>query len=435
MAHQWSTQDDAYILAHHGKRTFGEMGGHLGVSRHQVRGRWLTLQNAKQSGSILHHTISAHAQVLQIKATEDGIQDVDALLREAKVDTDRWEIDRIKIQAWQTPMKVSNRKVAKDHWVKDVAVAQLYLVCVWLRPKASVALQDIKAETIAEMARHAPRYKPVTYAKSRDQHMLELAIFDLHLGKLAWGKETGEDYDMSIALDRAREATSDLLQKASAYKFNKIFVPIGNDLLHIDNVSAQTTAGTRLDADTRWPKLLKSARQLSVELIDKLVRIAPTQVIVVPGNHDYHSMISLGDSLQCWYHNAKHVDVDNSPRARKYHMYGNVLLGYTHGNEESHNDLVGLMADEVPDMWLKSAQGWREWHIGHYHKKKQLKFTAGDTHRGTSVRVIPSLSATDAWHHRKGFVKSPRCAEAYVWHAEHGYVGHFSSTPVRNSAA
>ena len=48
-----------------------------------------------------------------------------------------------------------------------------------------------------------------------------------------------------------------------------------------------------------------------------------------------------------------------------------------------------------------------------------------DERFGTIIRILPSLSGTDAWHHEKGFVGNTRAAQAYAWGKETGYKGHF----------
>jgi hypothetical protein len=127
---------------------------------------------------------------------------------------------------------------------------------------------------------------------------------------------------------------------------------------------------------------------------------------------------TLGDSLECWYHNTRHITIDNTPTPRKYHLFGNVLLGYAHGSDESVNDLPGLMAIEQPALWSQAKH--RHFHIGHWHKSKETRFLARDTRTGVITRVITSLSGTDAWHSSKGYVGGPKSAEAFIWHKSRG---------------
>ena len=53
-----------------------------------------------------------------------------------------------------------------------------------------------------------------------------------------------------------------------------------------------------------------------------------------------------------------------------------------------------------------------------------MRFNAGDTFGAVQIRVLPSLSGTDAWHHKKGYVNTDRTAEAYFFHPNQGYLGH-----------
>ena len=108
------------------------------------------------------------------------------------------------------------------------------------------------------------------------------------------------------------------------------------------------------------------------------------------------------------------------PRPRKHLRWGNTLIGYTHGEDEAHRDLPSIMAAEWPDQW--AATLYREWHVGHWHKRKETVYTAGDTFNGCRVMILDSLCGTDAWHHKKGYVRSGRAATAHVYHEERGPV-------------
>jgi hypothetical protein len=147
---------------------------------------------------------------------------------------------------------------------------------------------------------------------------------------------------------------------------------------------------------------------------------------VIPGNHDRERMFYLGDSVEGWLHRTAGVKVDNAPSLRKYYAYGPALLGFSHGCFEKHADMPSIMAHEVPDLWAKAS--YREIHLGHFHLRRQTRFTATDTHGSTVVRILPSLSGTDAFHHSHAY-RAPRASEAYLWGKDTGYAGHFSVTP------
>jgi hypothetical protein len=224
--------------------------------------------------------------------------------------------------------------------------------------------------------------------------MYEIAIADHHFAKLAWDMETGESYDIKIAKSYYINAVRDLLARASHLNINKILMPIGNDLFNFDGIRNETTAGTPQDSDSRWTKVFRVVSETLVEVIDICREVADVDVIVVPGNHDRASCFYLGEFLSAWYRLDKNVNVNNDPTLRKYYAYGKTLIGLSHGNEEKHANLPLLMAREAKEAWGQCE--FYEYQIGHWHRKKMTEYVSGDTYNGVQVRVLPSLTGTDA---------------------------------------
>lgn len=160
-------------------------------------------------------------------------------------------------------------------------------------------------------------------------------------------------------------------------------------------------------------------------MIDLCAAVAPVEVIIVQGNHDEQRSFYLGDAISCWYHKTKHVTVDNRPALRKYVCFGNNLIGYTHGSNEKLLQLQGIMACEVPDLWGRTVH--REWHLGHFHHKKDLILRTEDI-LGVTIRYMRGLTAADAWTINKGFIGSPREAEGFLWDPKDGIKAQFIST-------
>src|SRR5205823_4536537 len=133
-----------------------------------------------------------------------------------------------------------------------------------------------------------------------------------------------------------------------------------------DTPEGTTTAGTRQDHDLRWQQTFLMMKGTVIEAIHRCREIAPVHVYSVPGNHDYHKTFFFGDTLASYFHNTAGVKVHNSPFPRKYHLFGCVLIGMTHGDQESPGDLPMTMALEVPELWAKAKH--REFHSGHLHK-------------------------------------------------------------------
>lgn len=290
-------------------------------------------------------------------------------------------------------------------------------------------LADIRREA-ASRPRPKPRLKAVP---DEQRHLLEIAPVDLHLGKYAWGEEAGEDYDIRIAERVFTEAVSDILAQSAHYPLEGIVLVVGNDLLQTDSDDGTTTAGTHVDSDSRYIKSFRRARTINSWAIERCAEVAPVRVVVIPGNHDSMTAFLIGEVLEAEFHDDPRVTVDCSPRRRKYLRYGVNLIGWTHGNEEKHNDLPLIMAQECPDDWGKALH--KEWHVGHLHKSREVRYTAGDSFNGVRVRILPSLCSPDAWHYGKGYVHERRACEAYIWNRTTGYRGHISSNIRPDNAA
>ena len=347
------------------------------------------------------------------------IRTVEDALGYAEVDVETWQVDRFLINSWEMGFK------GKDGLP---GTQMLWQVKVWLKRRVLDAVR--MAKIVAEMMdAHAPQYKPLAKVKKTEATglMLEMDMMDLHLGKFAWHEETGENYDRKIAKERLFEATETLVERTSGMTFERILLPAGNDLLHVDNLEGETFSGTGQDADSRATLIFRDGLHALIQVIDRITSIAPVDVPIVPGNHDQESMFHLGEALVAWYRHNDRVTIDNGPTLRKYVRWGRVLLGFTHGGRNSPpvNDLPLIMAQERKAEWGETT--WREWHLGHWHKRKETRYVAGETYNGVHVRVIPALCGVDAWHYERGYTKNWKSAEAYIWSKEQAYMGNISA--------
>jgi hypothetical protein len=355
-----------------------------------------------------------------IVGTKEHVRTLEDLIRVCEIDTETWDIVEWHANKWEMGWKDA---------LDEAHALPLFQVKARLRRKIHLvaAKQEIEAlKVLAKESIDKPIRKSVTFKIDND-NLLEVDIFDLHLGKLSWAKETGyQNYDLKIARALFEEALEILIARTSSHKFAQVVLPIGNDFFHSDNLANETTAGTRQDMDGRFHKTAHIGREMMVYAIERLREIAPVTAIVAPGNHDQLSAWHLGDSLECYFHRDGDVAVDNYPTLRKYHEFGKVMLMFTHGNRGKQQDYPLLMATEQPDMWGRTR--FREAHLGHLHKT-QLRdsLTVGENH-GARVRIISSLCAADAWHAEMTFVGNLRQAEAFVWNKREGQIAHATYT-------
>lgn len=346
------------------------------------------------------------------------IQTLDDALAAAEVDLDVWEVDRHKVNAWEVTMGGGGKEGAPP------ATYTNFQVTVFLKRRVPDVQHDAIAAAIESLSRPAPKLPPVKL--DRGDLAATLALYDVHFGKLAWARETGTDYDLDSARRLFMKAVRDLLERLTRDPVQRIYLPLGQDFFQVDNWQGTSAKGTPQDVDGRFQKIFEVGVEAVVRAVDLCAQRAPeVDVLYVPGNHDPTTSYYLTKVIEARYHGSDRVTVDAGPAPRKYRRHGVCLIGHTHGNEEPHRDLPTIMADEVPEDW--AASECREWLVGHVHKRKETRFLAGDTFGSVGVRVIPSLSGTDRWHYTKGYVRGRRAAEVYLWHARHGYDGHFTA--------
>ena len=379
------------------------------VAQHFKCGRSTINRALEASGNTDNRiSIEEDGDTLVAESISAEIRTLADLIKFAEIDEDVWEPHKPTANIWGDKYQIKAEFKRKVKKFEQEALESL--------------LADIKKESPETNA-------PPIYLKEDidDPHMLEIALYDIHFGKMAWAAETGTDYDLKIAEQVYMRAVADLVTKACPFGIDKILLPVGQDFFQINNQQQTTAAGTPQDTDGRLAKIFEVGCRAVKWAIDYCADIAPVEVLWVPGNHSPETSYFLCKYLEAWYHGNETVDIDCSPKTRKYRLYGTSLVGFAHGNELRKQDLPLIMAGEVPQLWAKSKH--REIHVGHLHKKKESRYMAGDTFNPVIVRIIPSLCGTDAWHYKNGYVKDDktRAAEAYLWSKKNGYTGHFST--------
>jgi hypothetical protein len=282
-----------------------------------------------------------------------------------------------------------------------------------------MSYEDVRDELVAEMKKYAPKYPVIERTKITDGHLLIIDPADVHVGKLAMYKETGNSYNIEIAKRLALEGVHGVVEKAQGFPIDKIILVIGNDILHIDNPFRTTTAGTKQDTDGMWWHAFKEAKDLYVRLIEYLVTIADVEVVFCPSNHDYASGFMLADSLASWFHNSNSVKFQVDIIHRKYIQYGSNMLAFDHGDGAKERDTKDLMADERPKMWADTKFRYAYKH--HLHHFRKAHFQSGRDYIGVTVEYLRSPSAHDGWHNRNGY-SAPKAVEGFIHHKTNGQV-------------
>jgi hypothetical protein len=367
---------------------------------------------------------------------------VDELVAAHGVDLTVWDIDRIKVAKWGVTAKLAARNPDGKIISEKLEAAQNYQIAAWLvrrKESPAVALDD-SAERLLSSVRNIVGSKqpfgkligskkhPAFHTGAADPNrMLEVSVFDLHLGKLAWSEETGfGDWDTKIGSSAALEATHDLLNFFPNY--GRIWLPLGHDFFNSDGPgengsSGRTTKGTPQDEDTRWAKSLNTGVDVALAMIEMCKQHAPVDITIMRGNHDEQRCVFLGRLLKEVYRNDPHVTVDAGLGMLKQYQWGDVFLATHHGQMESMQKVVTECAIRFPRF---GRAKWREIHSGHGHRMKNAGMVIdGMEEQSVRLRMIPSLTPPDSYHARNLYHNHP-CAESYLWHKKDLYEGHHS---------
>jgi len=291
---------------------------------------------------------------------------------------------------------------------------------IHIKNKESIVTYDqIRDEFISDIKKIAPKYPKLKRDKIIDGHLFVFDPADIHVGKFASLEETGNSYDVNKAVSQVLEACDEMLLKAKYFNVDKILFVIGNDVLHVDNKRSSTTKGTPQDTDGDWYTAYKSAKNMYIKVIEYLVQVADVHIVHNPSNHDETHGTLLADSISSYFTHNKNVTCDVGTADRKYFLYGNTLVGTTHGDGAKAHDLPLIMAQEVPKHWADSYFRYVfQHHVHHYSK---TKFNSGKDYIGVTVESLRSPSATDSWHAKNGYL-SNKAIEGFVISKENGMV-------------
>lgn len=328
-------------------------------------------------------------------------------------------LKRIRVLAAQKDPAQHAKQAPDAYHLKGVSTlvdGEGRVVQQWIKTaKDATAPADVLELFKAAVEDGPPRARTlVPPAKNHDADLLSVyPMGDPHIGMLAWGVETGADFDLKIAEHNLVSATRQLVALSPPSK-RALVVDVG-DFFHADNMTGTTArSGNKLDTDSRWGKVLQVGLRAKVACIDAALEKHETvEVIITPGNHDDHSAVMLSLCLQQYYRENVRVVIAPMPTAYQYVEFGLNLFGITHGHLVKGSELPSVMAYDKPDAWGRTKH--RFWLCGHIHHYD------GKEYRGCLVEHFNTLAGRDAWTHAAGF-RSDRNMLCHVHHMRRGRI-------------
>ncbi|NCC55612.1 MAG: hypothetical protein EOM11_09065 [Erysipelotrichia bacterium] len=280
---------------------------------------------------------------------------------------------------------------------------------------------EMVLETLQEsLKKFAPRKMPM-YKKVDGDVMLEVSIPDIHIGRAASVAETGNEYNVEIAVDEWLRAHEYFYEQHKHLPVEKVVIASAGDFFNVDNNMNTTTKGTPQVEDGRWQRSFKAGCNAAVASIE-FWRSKGIKVVfkIIPGNHDAQRAYYLGAYLEAWYKEATDVKIDNAPTLRKYEVYGINLIGWSHGDKD-FKQLKHVYQSEMREYLSQCTNV--EFHTGHVHQEKVV-----EEFGSVIIRTIPSLAQKSIWEVEAGYTGNRR-AQAFVWHKTKGLLNINYYTP------
>lgn len=276
---------------------------------------------------------------------------------------------------------------------------------------AQEAAQKAALEGFKDQIPKAPLVQPPALSMS---HMLsQYTVTDAHLGALAWNAETGAgDYDLAIGEKLLVDWFSAAIAGAPPSQ-RAVFAQLG-DFLHYDSFKSITPEhGHHLDADSRYPKMVRAAirvvRKVTAMLLEKHAEV---HLIMSDANHDPVGGTWLREMFSVLYEDEPRLTVDTSPGTYNVVEHGDVSLFYHHGHRRGTKNVDSMAVGRFRQIYGRTRFSYV--HVGHKHAD-ELKST--DLMK---VEQHETLAAPDAFG--SNWI-SGRSAKRIDYHARRGEVG------------
>ena len=367
-----------------------------------------------------------------LKMTEEEAKNPEFILKAHGFDIDTWELASCRNTVRQVVSKVVNQ-VDKDGKLVDqytdkgkpvytTDVRTLYASYITVKPKKDKEISLAKIEEFFD--RLDRNYSLPEIKRTKDylngDKMLLIDIADLHHNLQASMFTSGDDYNCDIAEKLFFYVLNDVLSRTVSYYFDKVVFVIGGDVENSDYLTNTTVKGTPQDNDLHYYEACERLYAMTIKAIDMLKEVAPVDVILCVGNHDEVTCYKLAKYIDAWFRDDERVNVDYTPLARKYYLYGKTLMCFAHDGKVQK--LPALIANEARQMW--SQADTVEVFLQHLHTEQVLM-------EDNNIRIqrLPTISARSKWCVDKGYSSKRQC-KSFIFDKEDGLTD-VIYTPIR----
>ncbi len=239
-------------------------------------------------------------------------------------------------------------------------------------------------------------------------------ITDLHVGMMAWGKETGEDQDLQIVEQLATETAIRVIRSQPNSK--RAIVAFMGDYFHSDDDDNVTSrSGNSLDCDGRIDKTFGVGIRLAKKIIEQVAaKHSDVLVIILPGNHDEYLSMALKHVMMAYYSDSDRVTVMNTHGVFGYVEFGATLLAFHHGHTAKPDRMFQVVANDQREAWGRV----KLCHVitGHVHHQSCIDVGM------CKIESFRTMCAKDAYAAAGGW-RSPRTLYGITYDIDGGEIG------------
>ena len=277
-------------------------------------------------------------------------------------------------------------------------------------------LLQIAQDMLLGMKDEIPKAEPVpkVHQTFEGDLLCQYTITDYHLGMLAWGEETGADWDLEIAEDLIVRWFSQAID-ASPRASHAVFAQLG-DFLHFDGFTPVTNAhGHVLDASGRYQQIVRVAIRVIRRIINMLLcKHEHVHVVLAQGNHDERTAMVLSEWVASLYEREPRVSVDTSPGEYYAYEWGEQALFYHHGHKRKPQTVDRALAAKFKEMFGRCK--YVEAHMGHMHHDMLLETELMRVYQHRTLAAPDAHTASGGW-------SAGRDAKVITYHRRYGRVG------------
>lgn len=277
---------------------------------------------------------------------------------------------------------MQDAEVLHSGWIKTEGASLYFQV----PSKETTSIVDRIKDALADLPAVAPVEPP--------EHVLSdlltvYPIADAHIGMMAWGRETGEDYNTRIAVERLQSWMARAVA-ASPASDTAIILDVG-DLTHADDQSNMTPRSKHiLDVDTRHFRTIEMTISALATCVDlALTKHKKVIVRVLPGNHNPQAYLAVLFAIAERYRDEPRCEVQKVPGEFFVHQWGKCLIAAHHGDKAKADRIVMYLADEHAEAWGQTRH--RFLFTGHLHHHKSADIG------GCKWEQLRAVTAKDAY--------------------------------------